>query len=321
MTANESTMARLDGGKLNLDKRRQTHFFKQTASIAQAALGAALGAGGMNGMDAANLMAGFATAALNSNGGGGGSGRGGGGGLFERGASWATSRLGALVGGGAPHQNQQQPGEGSPGGAFDGAAGGGNRPGAYSRGGGLLSLLTPSGGAAALSVSPSYCRAKLLLLSAPWLRRWPYSRVREPQSVASTGGPTIYAPPARDVHAPDLYIPAMALATLAVLRGAAEVFSTHESASAPSSLAALSRGNQGVSTAPPSRPRCGPWGRAPRPQSRSPSWRPTRGTPCSTAPPSAPSEGPRRSLPPLPLRTPRQLPPRSRLRWRRRTLS
>jgi hypothetical protein len=239
-------MARLDGGKLNLDKRRQTHFFKQTASIAQAALGAALGAGGMNGMDAANLMAGFATAALNSNGGGGGSGRGGGGGLFERGASWATSRLGALVGGGAPHQNQQQPGEGSPGGAFDGAAGGGNRPGAYSRGGGLLSLLTPSGGAAALSVSPSYCRAKLLLLSAPWLRRWPYSRVREPQSVASTGGPTIYAPPARDVHAPDLYIPAMALATLAVLRGAAEVFSTHESASAPSSLSALSRGNQGV---------------------------------------------------------------------------
>ena len=184
-------------------------------------------------MDAANLMAGFATAALNSNSGGnvsGGGGSGGsGGGLFEKGASWATSRLGALIGGGGggPQQQQQHPGEGSPGGAFDGSAAGNN---AYSRGGGgLLSLLTPVGGAAPLSVSPSYCRAKLLLLSAPWLRRWPYARVREPQSVASTGGPARYAPPSRDVHAPDLYIPAMALATLALLRGAAEVFSRNSS--------------------------------------------------------------------------------------------
>ena len=175
-------------------------------------------------MDAANLMAGFATAALNSNtnGGGNGGGRGGGGGFFEKGASWATSRLGALVGGGGPQQGQN-PGEGSPGGAFDGT--GNNQQNPYSRGG-LFSFLSPVGGAAALSVSTSYCRSKLLLLSAPWLRRWPYSRVREQQSVASTGGPTRYAPPSRDVHAPDLYIPAMALATLALLRGAAEVFST-----------------------------------------------------------------------------------------------
>ena len=195
-------------------------------------------------MDAANLMAGFATAALNNSSGAGGNG-GGGGGLFEKGASWATSRLGALIGGGAPQQ--QHPGEGSPGGAFDGsAAGGGAGQHAYSRGGGgggggLLSLLSPAGGAAPLSVSPSYCRTKLLLLSAPWLRRWPYARVREPQSVASTGGPTRYAPPSRDVHAPDLYIPAMALATLALLRGAAAVFSSPAAAHTSSSSAPGSR--------------------------------------------------------------------------------
>lgn len=185
-------------------------------------------------MDAANLMAGFATAALNNNGSGG---NGGGGGLFEKGASWATSRLGALIGG-APQQ-QQHPGEGSPVGAFDGSAAGGHN--AYSRGGGLLSLLSPVGGAAPLSVSPSYCRSKLLLLSAPWLRRWPYARVREPLSVArgaGGGGQSRYAPPSRDVHAPDLYIPAMALATLALLRGAAAVFSSPHSSSSSAAKAA-----------------------------------------------------------------------------------
>lgn len=203
-------------------------------------------------MDAANLVAGFATAALNNSGGGnGGSGGRGGGGFFEKGASWATARLGALVGGGAPQQ--QYPGEGSPGGAFDGGGPGGNQQGYYSRGGGgLFSFLSPVGGAAALSVSPSYCRTKILLLSAPWLRRWPYARVREHQSVASTGGPTRYAPPSRDVHAPDLYIPAMALATLALLRGAAAVFSTHQGAAAP--LSALSswrdRGNSHLAFSP-----------------------------------------------------------------------
>ena len=207
----------------------------QTASIAQAAIGAALGAGGLNSMDAANLMAGFATAALNNSGGGD---RGGGqGGFFEKGASWATSRLSALVGGSAPHQ-QQHTGEGNPDGAFDGGAA--HQQNYSPRGGGLFSFLSPVGGAAALSVSPSYCRAKLLLLSAPWLRRWPYARVREHQSVASTGGPTRYAPPSRDVHAPDLYIPAMALATLALLRGAAAVFSTRSS----SPLSAFSRRDQ-----------------------------------------------------------------------------
>ena len=186
-------------------------------------------------MDAANLMAGFATAAL-SNSGGGGNGGNSRGGFFEKGASWATSRLGALVGGGGG--NNPHPGEGSPGNAFDGAAGHQQHQQHYSRGGGgLLSFFSPAGGAASLSVSPSYCRTKLLLLSAPWLRRWPYARVREHQRVASTSGPTRYAPPSRDVHAPDLYIPAMALATIALLRGAAEVFSSN------SSLSALSKNN------------------------------------------------------------------------------
>ena len=147
-----------------------------------------------------------------------------------------------MVGGGG---NNPHPGEGSPGGAFDGAAGHQQHQQQYSRGGGgLLSFFSPAGGAASLSVSPSYCRTKLLLLSAPWLRRWPYARVREHQSVASTAGPTRYAPPSRDVHAPDLYIPAMALATIALLRGAAEVFSSH------SSLSALSSKNHNHSFSP-----------------------------------------------------------------------
>ena len=77
-----------------------------------------------------------------------------------------------------------------------------------------------------LHVTLPYVRSKLALLATPWARRWTYTRVREAGAVVSASAgsaPPPYAPPARDVSAPDLYLPLMAALTLALLRGVAAV--------------------------------------------------------------------------------------------------
>lgn len=62
------------------------------------------------------------------------------------------------------------------------------------------------------SITPEYVRTKLLMLAAPFLKRWSYSRIAE----QITGGHK-YLPPRQDANAPDLYIPVMALWTYAML--------------------------------------------------------------------------------------------------------
>ena len=54
------------------------------------------------------------------------------------------------------------------------------------------------------------------MLAAPFLPRWTYTRT--PEHVSSGAR---FAPPARDANAPDLYVPAMAALTAALLRGIA----------------------------------------------------------------------------------------------------
>ncbi|CAD7705473.1 unnamed protein product [Ostreobium quekettii] len=58
------------------------------------------------------------------------------------------------------------------------------------------------------AISGEYVQNKLLMLAAPYLRRWSYSRL--PEQIA--GGPK-YRPPRADVNCPDLYIPLMAFFT------------------------------------------------------------------------------------------------------------
>lgn len=62
------------------------------------------------------------------------------------------------------------------------------------------------------NLNSDYVRHKLLMLVAPFLRRWTYSRVLEQIS-----GGHKYLPPRQDVNAPDLYIPLMAAATYCLL--------------------------------------------------------------------------------------------------------
>lgn len=62
------------------------------------------------------------------------------------------------------------------------------------------------------NLNSEYVRHKLLMLVAPFLRRWNYSRVLEQIS-----GGHKYLPPRQDVNAPDLYIPLMAAATYCLL--------------------------------------------------------------------------------------------------------
>lgn len=66
------------------------------------------------------------------------------------------------------------------------------------------------------SITPEYVRTKLLLLAAPFLKRWNYARHAEQIS-----GGHKYLPPRQDVNAPDLYIPVMALWTYCLLLGVA----------------------------------------------------------------------------------------------------
>ncbi|KAL6776845.1 HRF1 [Auxenochlorella protothecoides x Auxenochlorella symbiontica] len=64
------------------------------------------------------------------------------------------------------------------------------------------------------SITPSYVQRKLLMLLAPFLRRWTYAR--SPEHIS---GGHKYLPPRQDVNAPDLYIPFMALWTYCMLVG------------------------------------------------------------------------------------------------------
>lgn len=66
------------------------------------------------------------------------------------------------------------------------------------------------------SITPEYVRTKLLMLAAPFLKRWNYARIAE----QITGGHK-YLPPRQDINAPDLYIPLMALWTYGILIGVA----------------------------------------------------------------------------------------------------
>mmetsp|Transcript_16093 Transcript_16093/g.48203 ORF Transcript_16093/g.48203 Transcript_16093/m.48203 type:complete len:358 (-) Transcript_16093:1579-2652(-) len=62
------------------------------------------------------------------------------------------------------------------------------------------------------NLNSEYVRHKLLMLVAPFLRRWNYARVLEQIS-----GGHKYLPPRQDVNAPDLYIPLMAAGTYCIL--------------------------------------------------------------------------------------------------------
>lgn len=67
-------------------------------------------------------------------------------------------------------------------------------------------------------VNSEYVRNKFLMLLAPYLRRWNYTRVLE----QITGGHK-YLPPRQDVSAPDLYIPFMAVCTCCLLASISKV--------------------------------------------------------------------------------------------------
>lgn len=62
------------------------------------------------------------------------------------------------------------------------------------------------------NVTPDYVWFKLLMLLAPFLKRWTYTRIPEQIS-----GGHRYLPPCQDTAAPDLYIPLMALWTYCIL--------------------------------------------------------------------------------------------------------
>lgn len=62
------------------------------------------------------------------------------------------------------------------------------------------------------NINAEYVRAKLLMLVAPFLRRWTYTRVLE-----QIAGGHKYLPPRQDVNAPDLYIPLMGSGTYCLL--------------------------------------------------------------------------------------------------------
>ncbi|KAK9840959.1 hypothetical protein WJX81_002630 [Elliptochloris bilobata] len=66
------------------------------------------------------------------------------------------------------------------------------------------------------NVSGDYVQRKLLMLLAPFLRRWSYTRNHE-----QIAGGHKYLPPRQDVNAPDLYIPFMAACTYCVLASVA----------------------------------------------------------------------------------------------------
>lgn len=70
-------------------------------------------------------------------------------------------------------------------------------------------------------VDPRYVRSKLLLLLAPFLRRYDY--MRAPEHVAS--GVTIMKPPRYDLFAPDLYIPLVSMLSYVVLVAATKFMS------------------------------------------------------------------------------------------------
>jgi len=63
-------------------------------------------------------------------------------------------------------------------------------------------------------ITPDYVGNKLLMLLAPFLKRWQYTRSPEHLS-----GGHKYLPPRLDTAAPDLYIPLMALWTYCILMG------------------------------------------------------------------------------------------------------
>ncbi|GAB4817101.1 hypothetical protein N2152v2_004147 [Parachlorella kessleri] len=66
------------------------------------------------------------------------------------------------------------------------------------------------------SITPEYVRSKLLMLLAPFLKKWHYTRTLEQIS-----GGHKYLPPRQDVNAPDLYIPLVAVWSYCILRGVA----------------------------------------------------------------------------------------------------
>lgn len=65
------------------------------------------------------------------------------------------------------------------------------------------------------SITGDYVFNKLLMLLAPFLRRWNYTRTAE-----QIAGGHKYLPPRQDVNAPDLYIPFMAMCTYVILSAA-----------------------------------------------------------------------------------------------------
>lgn len=67
------------------------------------------------------------------------------------------------------------------------------------------------------AISRQYVMSKLLMLVAPFLKRWTYTRLPEQMQ----GGPA-YKPPRVDVNCPDLYIPFMGLWTYVLLVAAAQ---------------------------------------------------------------------------------------------------
>ncbi|KAK9829499.1 hypothetical protein WJX72_006228 [[Myrmecia] bisecta] len=62
------------------------------------------------------------------------------------------------------------------------------------------------------NISSEFVRNKLLMLLAPYLKQWNYTRVAE-----QIAGGHKYLPPRQDVNAPDLYIPFMAMCTCCIL--------------------------------------------------------------------------------------------------------
>ncbi|KAI8463259.1 MAG: YIF1-domain-containing protein [Monoraphidium minutum] len=68
---------------------------------------------------------------------------------------------------------------------------------------------------ALFNVTPSYVASKLLMLLAPFLGRWTYTRVLE-----QIAGGQKYRPPSADVNAPDLYIPLVSAWAYALLNAA-----------------------------------------------------------------------------------------------------
>ncbi|KAG2493523.1 hypothetical protein HYH03_008337 [Edaphochlamys debaryana] len=62
------------------------------------------------------------------------------------------------------------------------------------------------------AISKQYVREKLLMLVAPYLKRWTYTRMPEQMQ----GGPA-FKPPRVDTNSPDLYLPLMGLWTYALL--------------------------------------------------------------------------------------------------------